>query len=98
MAWLLYRKAGNFAEIGDITQTLKFPIAPFVYLMAALTLATRVHLVHVADAAAARRPVDQAASVVCVRLTSPSSHLRERTSRPSPVAPLLSSSRGFVDD
>jgi TRAP-type C4-dicarboxylate transport system permease small subunit len=45
MAWLLYRKAGNFAEIGDITQTLKFPIAPFVYLMAALTLATSaVHL------------------------------------------------------
>jgi TRAP-type C4-dicarboxylate transport system permease small subunit len=40
MAWLLYRKAGSFAEIGDITQTLKFPIAPFVYLMAGLTLAT----------------------------------------------------------
>ena len=48
MAWLLYRKAGNFAEIGDVTQTLKFPIAPFVYLMAALTLATAV--VHVAAA------------------------------------------------
>ena len=41
MAWLLYRKAVNFAEIGDVTQTLKFPIAPFVYLMAALTLADR---------------------------------------------------------
>jgi TRAP-type C4-dicarboxylate transport system permease small subunit len=48
MGWLLYRKAGNFAEIGDITQTLKFPIAPFVYLMAALTVATAV--VHVAAA------------------------------------------------
>jgi TRAP-type transport system small permease protein len=58
MAWLLYRKAGNFAEIGDITQTLKFPIAPFVYLMAALTLATS--FVHVA-AAFGRPPADQAA-------------------------------------
>lgn len=49
MAWLLYRKAGNFAEIGDVTQTLKFPIAPFVYLMALLTLVTA--LVHAAAAA-----------------------------------------------
>jgi TRAP-type transport system small permease protein len=48
MAWLLYRKAVSFAEIGDVTQTLKFPIAPFVYLMAALTLATA--FVHVAAA------------------------------------------------
>jgi len=48
MAWLLYRKAGSFAEIGDVTQTLKFPIAPFVYLMATLTLATAI--VHVAAA------------------------------------------------
>jgi TRAP-type C4-dicarboxylate transport system permease small subunit len=56
MAWLLYRKAGNFAEIGDITQTLKLPIAPFVYLMAGLTLATAA--VHVA-AAFADPPPDQ---------------------------------------
>ena len=56
MAWLLYRKAGSFAEIGDVTQTLKFPIAPFVYLMAVLTLATAV--VHVAAAFGAP-PVDQ---------------------------------------
>ena len=48
MAWLLYSKAASFAEIGDVTQTLKFPIAPFVYLMAALTLATAA--VHVAAA------------------------------------------------
>jgi len=48
MGWLLYRKAGGFAEIGDVTQTLKFPIAPFVYLMAALTVVTG--LVHVAAA------------------------------------------------
>ena len=42
LAWLLQRKAGQFAEIGDVTQTLKFPIAPFVYLMAVLTLATAI--------------------------------------------------------
>jgi len=59
MAWLLYRKAGSFAEIGDVTQTLKFPIAPFVYLMAFLTLATGVvHLV----AAAAEPPADPLAA------------------------------------
>lgn len=47
MAYLLQRKAGQFAEIGDVTQTLKFPIAPFVYLMAVLTLATAiVHLAY----------------------------------------------------
>lgn len=46
MAWLLVRKAASFAELGDVTQTLKIAIAPFVYLMAALTLATAaVHLV-----------------------------------------------------
>ena len=46
MSWLLFRKAGSFAEVGDVTQTLKIPLAPFVYLMAALTLATAaVHLV-----------------------------------------------------
>ena len=48
MGWLLYRKAGSFADIGDVTQTLKFPIAPFVYLMAGLTLVTGI--VHVAAA------------------------------------------------
>jgi TRAP-type C4-dicarboxylate transport system permease small subunit len=51
MAFLLYDKAGRFAEIGDVTQTLKFPIAPFVYLMAVLTLATAA--VHLAAAFAA---------------------------------------------
>jgi TRAP-type C4-dicarboxylate transport system permease small subunit len=48
MAWLLARKAGTFVEAGDVTQTLKIAIAPFVYLMAALTLATAVvHLAYV---------------------------------------------------
>jgi TRAP-type C4-dicarboxylate transport system permease small subunit len=46
MAWLLMRKAASFAELGDVTQTLKITIAPFVYLMAGLTLATAVvHLI-----------------------------------------------------
>jgi TRAP-type C4-dicarboxylate transport system permease small subunit len=59
MGWLLYRKAVGFAEIGDVTQTLKLPIAPFVYLMAALTLATAV--VHMA-AAFGDPPEDAAAA------------------------------------
>ena len=59
MAWLLYRKAGSFAEIGDVTQTLKFPIAPFVYLMTVLTLATAV--VHLA-AAFGPPPADSSAT------------------------------------
>ncbi len=57
MAWLLMRKAGQFAEVGDVTQTLKFAIAPFVYVMAALTLATAI--VHLAYAFSA--PPAQAA-------------------------------------
>ncbi len=62
MAWLLWRKAGSFAEIGDVTQTLKFPIAPFVYLMAFLTLATGVvHLVAAASAPPADPLADPAA-------------------------------------
>ena len=54
MAYLLQRKAGQFAEVGDVTQTLKFPIAPFVYGMAALTLATA--MVHLAYAFTAPPP------------------------------------------
>lgn len=59
MAWLLYGKAQRFAMAGDITQSLKVPIAPFVYLMAALTLATAI--VHGVNAFAARHgPLDDA--------------------------------------
>lgn len=48
MAWLLAGRAARFASLGDVTQTLKISIAPFVYLMAALTLATAlVHLIAV---------------------------------------------------
>lgn len=40
MAWLLWLKAARFAGAGDVTQTLKLPIAPVVQLMAVLTLVT----------------------------------------------------------
>ncbi len=42
MSWLLWLKASRFAAAGDVTQTLKLPIAPVVQLMAALTLFTAV--------------------------------------------------------
>ena len=46
MAWLLWLKATRFAAAGDVTQTLKLPIAPVVQLMAALTLFTAlIHIV-----------------------------------------------------
>jgi TRAP-type transport system small permease protein len=46
MAWLLAERAARLGAAGDVTQTLKITIAPFVYLMAALTLVTAiVHLV-----------------------------------------------------
>ncbi len=42
MAWLLATRAARFADAGDVTQTLKITMAPWVYLMAALTLVTAV--------------------------------------------------------
>jgi len=45
MAWLLWVKGLRFASAGDVTQTLKLPIAPVVQLMALLTLFTA--LIHV---------------------------------------------------
>ncbi len=45
MAWLLWLKGSRFAAAGDVTQTLKLPIAPVVQLMALLTLFTA--LIHV---------------------------------------------------
>ncbi|HVL57718.1 MAG TPA: TRAP transporter small permease [Burkholderiaceae bacterium] len=53
MAWLLAGRAARFAALGDVTQTLKIEIAPWVYLMAALTLATA--LIHLAAAIALMR-------------------------------------------
>ena len=45
MAWLLWVKGSRFEAAGDVTQTLKLPIAPVVQLMALLTLFTA--LIHV---------------------------------------------------
>lgn len=46
MAWLLWLRALRLANAGDVTQTLKLPIAPVVQLMALLTLlAALVHAV-----------------------------------------------------
>lgn len=63
MAWLLWLKASRFATAGDVTQTLKLPIAPVVQLMALLTLFTAViHLVLAWQAIRARDPGLRAAN------------------------------------
>ncbi len=36
LAWLMWQKAGQMAEYGDITAQLKLPLAPFVMLMSVL--------------------------------------------------------------
>jgi len=42
MAWLVFRRAMRVLENGDFTTVLKLPLAPVVYLMAAMLLATAV--------------------------------------------------------
>jgi TRAP-type C4-dicarboxylate transport system permease small subunit len=42
MAWLLWLRAMRFSAAGDVTQTLKLPIAPVVQLMALLTVVTAI--------------------------------------------------------
>jgi TRAP-type C4-dicarboxylate transport system permease small subunit len=44
MAWLVWQKAAQMAELGDTTASLKIPQAPFVYLMSGLLALTA--LVH----------------------------------------------------
>jgi TRAP-type C4-dicarboxylate transport system permease small subunit len=44
IAWLMWLKAGQMGEYGDITAQLKLPLSPFVYLMSALCALTA--LVH----------------------------------------------------
>ncbi len=45
VAWLMWTKAGNLAQYGDITARLKIPLAPFVYAMSVLCgVAAFVHL------------------------------------------------------
>lgn len=44
LSWLMWVKAGQMGEFGDITAQLKLPLSPFVYLMSALCSVTA--LVH----------------------------------------------------
>lgn len=50
--WLIWLKAGRTLQVGDTTAALEIPLAPFVYLMFVLTLATAI--IHVAKALLAR--------------------------------------------
>ncbi len=44
LAWLMWEKAGQMMEYGDVTAQLKLPLGPFVYLMSLLCgLAGLVH-------------------------------------------------------
>lgn len=40
LAWLMWTKAGQMVEYGDITAQLKLPLGPFVYLMSVLLAIT----------------------------------------------------------
>lgn len=61
MAWLLWLKGSRFAAAGDVTQTLKLPIAPVVQLMALLTLFTAlIHVVLAWQALRSPEPLSQA--------------------------------------
>jgi len=42
IAWLMWLKAGQMGEYGDITAQLKLPLSPFVYLMSVLCGLTAV--------------------------------------------------------
>ena len=45
VGWLIFLRAGRVAEYGDTTSVLKLPLAPVVYLMAAMiTIAAVIHL------------------------------------------------------
>jgi TRAP-type C4-dicarboxylate transport system permease small subunit len=62
MGWLLYQRGVKLAGYGDVTQTLRIPLAPFVHAMAALTVVTA--LVHLAKAFAPPPAGDGGAGVV----------------------------------
>ncbi|MCU0813487.1 MAG: TRAP transporter small permease [Burkholderiaceae bacterium] len=45
IAWLMWTKAGQLVEYGDVSARLKIPVAPFVYAMSVLCAVTAaVHL------------------------------------------------------
>jgi TRAP-type C4-dicarboxylate transport system permease small subunit len=47
LAWLMWQKAGQMAQYGDVTAQLKLPLGPFVQLMSVLCAVTAwVHLMH----------------------------------------------------
>lgn len=49
IAWLMWTKAGQIVEYGDVTARLKIPLAPFVYAMSVLcAVAAAVHVMLVA--------------------------------------------------
>jgi TRAP-type transport system small permease protein len=55
LAWLMWVKAGQMIEYGDISAQLKLPLGPFVYLMSALLAITAlIHLLLVVHPVAHR--------------------------------------------
>jgi TRAP-type transport system small permease protein len=57
IAWLMWLKAGQMGEYGDITAQLKLPLSPFVYLMSVLCgLTALVHATLIVRPAAHRHP------------------------------------------
>ncbi len=57
IAWLVWIKAGQMAEYGDVTAQLRLPLGPFVYLMGLLCGVTAaVHLLLVWQPVAHHHP------------------------------------------
>jgi TRAP-type transport system small permease protein len=57
IAWLVWVKAGQMAEYGDVTAQLRLPLGPFVYLMSLLCgLTAAVHLLLVWQPVAHHHP------------------------------------------
>ena len=57
IAWLVWVKAGQMAEYGDVTAQLRLPLGPFVYLMSLLCGVTAaVHLLLVWQPVAHHHP------------------------------------------
>ncbi|MCZ7565476.1 MAG: TRAP transporter small permease [Burkholderiales bacterium] len=54
MSWLLWRKAGQVVEYGDVTAALRITLWPFVYFMSGLSVVTA--LIHVYMAFPGPRP------------------------------------------
>ena len=62
LAWLMWLKAGKIADYADTSESLKIPLAPFVYFMAAMiatTGAIHVWKALIKGAAAPRRAADE---------------------------------------